>query len=109
MYPGDPSIYYSSKSFEDHTDMLSRELNGLKKWLQGSKSSLNVIKTQAVVIGSGPHLKNINEKAVNSPTFVIEYSPVEIVESIKNLGDQVDKYLVRDEQVQSVKLRSPPH
>ena len=79
--------------------------NCLKKWLQGNKLSLNVIKTQAMVIGSRPNLKKISEKTVSSPEFVIDDSTIELVDSIKYLGVQVDKYLVWDEQIKSVQTK----
>ena len=61
MHADDTSISYSSKSIEDLTETLSSELICLKEWLQGNKLSLNVIKTQAIVIGSRPNLKKISE------------------------------------------------
>ena len=78
MYANDTSKSYSSKSVEDLTDTLNCELKCLKEWLQSDKLLLNVIKTQAVVIGPRPHLTKISEKAVGSPTFVIVDSPVEL-------------------------------
>ena len=55
----------------------------LKEWFQTYKLSLNVIKTQAAVIGSRPNLKKISEKAVDFSTLVINDSPVELIDSIK--------------------------
>ena len=57
---------------------------------------------QAMVVGSRSNLKKISEKTVDSPTFVIDDSPVELVDSIKYLGVQVENYLVWDEQIKSV-------
>ena len=108
LYTDDTSISYSSKNIDDLTGTLNSELKCLKNWLQGNKLSLNVIKTQAMVIGSRPNLKKISEKTVSSPEFVIDDSPIELVDSIKYLGVQVDKYLVWDEQVKSVKNQGFP-
>ena len=52
MYADDTSISYSSSSLVDIA--LNSELNDLKLWLQGNKLSLNVLKTQAMVVGSQP-------------------------------------------------------
>ena len=76
-----------------------------ERMIQGNRLFLNVIKTQAVVIGSRPNLKQISKKAVNSQTFVIDDSPAEVVESIKYLGGQVDRYLVLDERIRSIQTR----
>ena len=105
MYADDTSISYSSKNIEDLTETLNSELKCLKKWLQGNKLSLNVIKTQAMVIGSRPNLKKISEKSVSSPELVIDDSTIELADSIKYLGVQVDKYLVWDEQIKSVQTK----
>ena len=58
-----------------------------------------------MVIGSRPNLKKIGENTVGSPAFVIDDSPVELVDSIKYLGVQVDQYLVWDEQIKSVQAK----
>ena len=57
MYADDTTISYSSNNIDDINDYLNRDLNCLKQWLQGNKLSLNVIKTQAMVVGSRPNLK----------------------------------------------------
>ena len=85
--------------------LLKRSWKCLKKWLQGNKLSLNVIKTQAMVIGSRPNLKKISEKTVSSLEFLIDDSPIELVDSIKYIGVQVDKNFVWDEQIKSVQTK----
>ena len=59
MYADDTSISYSSKNIEELNETLNSDLDALKQWLEGNKLSLNVIKTQAMVIGSRPNLKEI--------------------------------------------------
>ena len=46
-------------------------LDSLKQWLEGNKLSLNVIKTQAMVLGSRPNIKKISDKSVPTPSFAI--------------------------------------
>ena len=72
MYADDTSISYASKNIEELNTTLNRDLDCLNKWLQGNKLSLNVVKTQAMVIGSQPNLKKIAEKKVDSSTFLLE-------------------------------------
>ena len=52
MYADDTSISYSSKDIDELNETLNSDLESLKQWLEGNKLSLNVIKTQAMVIGS---------------------------------------------------------
>ena len=49
-------------------------------WFQGDELSLNLINTPAMVVGSRPCLKKISDKKVQPPTFVIDYSQIEIAE-----------------------------
>ena len=60
MYADDTSISYSSKNIDELNETLNSDFDSLKQWLEGNKLSLNVIKTQAMVIGSRrPNLKKI--------------------------------------------------
>ena len=86
MYADDTTISYSSKNIDDLNENMNRDLNCLKQWLQGNKLSLNVMKTQAMVVGSRPNLKKISDKKIESPSFAIGDSQVEIVEKTKYLG-----------------------
>ena len=97
MYADDTTISYSSKNIDDLNENMNRDLNCLKQWLQGNKLSLNVMKTQAMVVGSRPNLKKISDKKIESPSFAIGDSQVEIVEKTKYLGVQLDQHLVWDE------------
>ena len=99
MYADNTSISYSSKSMED----LTETFNCLKDRLQGNKVPLNV--TQAVVIGSRPNLRKISEKAVDSPTLVTDDFLVELVDSIKYLGVQVDNYFEWEERIKSFQAK----
>ena len=61
MYADDTTISHSSNNIDKLNDYLNRDLNCLEHWLQGNKMSLNLIKTQAMVVGSRPKLKKISE------------------------------------------------
>ena len=67
-----------------------------------NRLSLNLIKTQAMVVGSRPNPKKIFDKKIQPPTFVIDDSQIEIVEKAKHLRVQLDKYLVWEEHVRFV-------
>ena len=97
MYADDTTMSYSSNNIDEFNDYLNRDLNCLEHWLQANKLSLNVSKTQAMVVGSRPNLEKISEGKVQSPSFAIGDSQIEIVEKTKYLGIQLDKHLVWDE------------
>ena len=51
-----------------------------------------------MVVGSRHNLKEISKGKVQSPSFVIGDSQIDIVEKTKYLGIQLDQHLVWDEQ-----------
>ena len=55
--------------------------------------SLNVIKTQAMVISSRPNIKKISDKLVPIPSFTIDNSHVDVVANAKYLGVKHVKHL----------------
>ena len=105
MYADDTTISYSSNNIDELNNYLNRDLNCLEHWLQGNKLSLNVIKTQAMVVGSRPNLKKIAEGKVQSPSFVIGDSQIEIVEKTKYLGIQLDQHLIWDEHTRFLRAK----
>ena len=86
MYADDTSISFSARSVNDLNVTLNKELDPLREWLQGKKLSINVLKTQGMVIGSRPNLKKISTNLVETPSFSISGSEVEMVDKIKYFG-----------------------
>ena len=105
MYTDDTTISHSSNNIDELNNYLNRDLNCLEHWLQGNKLSLNVSKTQAMVVGPRPNLKKISEGKVQSPSFVIGDSQIEIVEKTKYLGIQLNQHLVWDEHTRFLRAK----
>ena len=102
IYADNTTLSHSSKSIVDLSENLNRDLYNLKQWLQGNKLSLNLIKTQAMVVGSRPNLKKIFDRKAHTPIFVIDCSQIEIVEKAKYLGVQLHQHFIWDEHVRFV-------
>ena len=83
MYADDTSISYASKTIGELNTVINRDLDCLNKWLQGNKLSLNVLKTQAMVIGSQQNLKKIHDKRVDTTSFSIGDSVIDLVKNVK--------------------------
>ena len=68
----DTSISYSSRSVTDLTKVINADLDSIRLWLEGNKPSLNVAKTQSMILGSGVRLWSLgrNDDTV-SPDFQI--------------------------------------
>ena len=93
MYADDASISYASKNIGELNTVMNRDLDCLNKLLQGNELSLNVVKTQAMAIGSQPNLKKVADKRVDTPSFSIGDSVIDLVKSVKYLGVQLDSNL----------------
>ncbi len=52
MYADDTNISFQSNKFDELQDLMNIELGKLKEWLNVNKLSLNVAKTEFMVIGS---------------------------------------------------------
>ena len=69
MYADDTIVSFASNNIDDLTRFMNEDLNFLTDWLQGSKLSLNVLKTHAMVVGSRPKLKRISDEVSGQPSF----------------------------------------
>ena len=65
----------------------------LNKWLQGIKLFINNVKTQAMVIGFQPNMKNVANKKKTRLQFFIGNSIIDLVRNVKYLSVQLDTNL----------------
>ena len=100
MYADDTSISYSSKSVSDLCNAINSDLQNLSSWLQGNKLSLNVAKTQSMILGTVPNFRRLDSNDSNSfPLFQINGDEIESTGNIKYLGVQIDPSLNWKEQI----------
>ena len=94
MYAYDKSISYSSKSVADMSEAVNSDLKKLQIWLGGNKHSLNVAKTQSMILGSSSNLKkhHIDNGDPKINLQINEDNP-DMVRSNKYLGIQIDSEL----------------
>ena len=52
MYADDTTHSFPTKNIDDLVTTISNDLTSLGGWLCGNKLSLNIVKTQAMMIGS---------------------------------------------------------
>ena len=93
MYADDTAISFSSDNIEEIDSVLNAELACLEKWSQGSKLSLNVVKTQAMIIGLSQKLRNIDTPMVPIPHFQVNGNNINLVKETKYLGLMIDHNL----------------
>ena len=93
MYADDTTIYYSSPSVDDINTTINADLEALRCWFEGNKLSLNVVKTQGMIIGSRCKLHSIDVPSSSKPDFNIGSEEITMVNNTKYLGLQVDDQL----------------
>ena len=93
MHADDTSIYYASESVSEINQAVNADLEALKGWLEGNKLSLNVAKTDAMIIGSNGKLRKIDSVDSTKPQFKIGSEDIKLVKEVKYLGVQVDHQL----------------
>ena len=100
MYADDTSISYSSRSVTDLTQVINADLDSIRLWLEGNKLSLNVAKTQSMILGSGVRLRSLGRNDdTASPDFQINEDRIAFKSNVKYLGVQIDSQLSWKEHI----------
>ena len=72
MYADDTAISHSLKCLSKLQDELNQDLVNLQNWIHGTKLSLNVVKTQSLIIRSRPNIQKIEKQTDAKPSFEID-------------------------------------
>ncbi len=59
LFADDSTVYYTSKSLDILTRTINNELAQLSDWFKANKLSLNIGKTNFVLIGKNQHADNV--------------------------------------------------
>ena len=102
MYADDTSISFSSNSISSFNNVVNKDLESLKTWLEENKLSLNVAKTHCILIGSGNKIRALNQSNTTMPSIYIGGDKVSPITSIKYLGVHVDQYLNWEEHLLTI-------
>ena len=106
MYADDTAISFSSKSIDDLQNDLNLDLLKLQDWLHANKLSLNVVKTQSLIIGSGPNIRKIESQPDAPPSFSIGDQDIEMITNTRYLGVQIDSKLNWDKHIDTIKTKA---
>ena len=83
MYADDKAISLSSKSIDDLQNDLNLDLLKIQDWLHANKLSLNVVRAQSRIIGSGPTIRRIEGQTDAQPSFSIGDQAIEMITDAK--------------------------
>ena len=106
MYADDTAISLSSKSIDDLQNDLNLDLLKLQDLLHANKLSLNVVKTQSLIIGSGPNIRKIESQPDAPSSFTIGDQDIEMINNTRYLGVQIDSNLNWDKHIDTIKTKA---
>ena len=105
MYADDTNLSLSSKSIPLINECVNEDLGYLKSWLNANKLSLNVTKTQGLVIGGRKRLNGIQKVRGVKPLVNVGEETVSITKQAKYLGVMVDQHLNWKELISTIKKK----
>ena len=104
MYADDTSLCFKSKDLSWLNEALNEDLSRLDAWLISNKLSLNVAKTQSMLVSTKVKRKVLDKSSQHLQVKINE-TELEVVSKIKYLGVFLDNSLDWKDQVQAVSLK----
>ena len=105
MYADDTAISYSSDTSDGLDLVINEELSYIEKWLQGNKLSLNVVKIQAMIIGSKPKIKKLKNNPSSLPSFRVGGEEIDVINETKYLGVVIDNCLTWESHISALQKK----
>ena len=99
MYADDTSLCFKSKDLSRLNEAINEDLSHLDTWLISNKLSLNVAKTQSMLVSTKAK-KNALDRSNQNIQVKIHGTELEVASKIKYLGVQLDNNLDWKDQVQ---------
>ena len=90
MFAYDTNIPFAASTLIDVENGLNSEVRSLNQWLISNKLSLNVAKTEFMVIGSNQRLHSFSDDQIN---IEIDAKLITKVKEAKSLGVTIDEHL----------------
>ena len=101
MYADDTSLCLKSKDISQLNEAINVDLERLDSWLKGNKLSLNVAKTQSMLIATKPKQQTLNN-AAGKPNLEIRGRELDVVKKTKYLSVQVNNSLDWKKHIKAV-------
>ena len=98
MFADDTSLTAVGKTLNEAEEIANKDLNNVKAWLSSNKLSLNIAKTEYILIGSRPKISTIDVQ----PTVKIDTRPIKRVKCTKLLGVEIDEHLKWEKHVDHI-------
>ena len=98
MFADDTSVSYASASLDEIQNVINSELKNLNSWLIANRLSLNITKTEFMIIGSRQRMNATqNDIAIRMRDREINRADV-----VKSLGMHIDRHLSWSEHIHKI-------
>ena len=98
LFADDTNITVSGKSIEEMERTINLDLLNVKEWLLANKLSLNIVKTEYLMIGSPHNIKHLSSE----PNVCVGNESIERVQVTKALRVQLDEHLAFNSHVDHI-------
>jgi hypothetical protein len=99
LFAEDTNLTSSGGTINDAKNAVNSELENLRMWLYANKLSLNIAKTEFMLIGSRSLVHTVSDSNLN---IMIENAPIKQVKECKTLGVIVDQHLSWKSNTESI-------
>ena len=90
LFADDTNLTASGQAITQLEAAVNSDLENLRKWLIANKLSLNVAKTEFILIGSKPMIKSISYSHLS---IKIDNKPIKQIHECKSLGVIIDQHV----------------
>ena len=112
MFADDTSVSYASDCLDEIQNVINSELKNLNSWLIANRLSLNITKTEFMIIGSRQRMNATQ----NDIAIRIRDREINRADVVKSLGMHIDRHLSWSEHIHKMskktlltRLKEPDH
>jgi hypothetical protein len=98
LFADDTILTVSGKSIQDVEVAINHDLTNVKQWLSANRLSLNLVKTEYLLIGSRYNINNL----LAAPNVFVGDTPIKKVKETKALGVHIDEFLSWDKHIHKI-------
>ena len=99
MFADDTNLTAAGSSLNEIEDVMNHDLEFLRKWLIANKLSLNIAKTEFMLIGSKQMIQSISNQQLK---IMIEDKEIKQVYESKSLGVTIDQHLSWNQNTEKI-------